>query len=69
MIKKYRVFKDLSLKEPWLKTKAKMEQTNINTAEDSDIKPSEIPKTASFDDPIDENLLDFLTDLNNAVKF
>ena len=46
-----------------------MEQTNINTAEDSDIKPPEIPKTASFDDPIDENLLDFLTDLNNAVKF
>ena len=69
MIKKYRVFKDLSLKEPWLKTKAKMEQTNINTAEDFDIKPPEIPKTASFDDPIDENLLDFLTDLNNAVKF
>ncbi len=46
-----------------------MEQTNINTAEDSDIKPQEIPKPASFDDPIDENLLEFLTDLNNAVKF
>lgn len=69
MSKKYRVFKDLSLKEPWLKTEAKMEQTNINTSENSDIKPQEIPKPASFDDPIDENLLEFLSALNNAVKF
>ena len=46
MSKKYRVFKNLSLKEPQLKTKAKMEQTNINTSKDSDIKPTEIPKPA-----------------------
>lgn len=64
-----RGIQNLSIKELWPITKAKMEQTNINTAEDSDIKPPEIPKTASFDDPIDENLLEFLTALNNAVKF
>lgn len=64
-----RGIQNLSIKELWPITKAKMEQTNINTAEDSDIKPTEIPKPASFDDPIDENLLEFLTSLNNAVKF
>lgn len=57
------------LKEPWPITKAKMEQTNVNTIEEPDVEPIEAPKTACFDDPIDENLLDFLKKLNNTVNF
>lgn len=62
-----RGFQNLSLKEIWPITKAKMEQTNVNTIEEPDIEPIEAPQTACFDDPIDENLLDFLKKLNNGV--
>lgn len=46
-----------------------MEATNVNLVAEPDIEAIEVPKTATFDDHIDENLLDFLTKLNNAVLF
>lgn len=61
--------KNFALKEPWSITKSKMEATNVNNVAEPDTEPIEAPKTATFDDPIDENLLDFLTKLNNAVMF
>lgn len=61
--------KNFALKEPWPITKAKMEATNVNNVEEPDTEPIEVPKTSAFDDPIDENLLDFLTKLNNSVMF
>lgn len=64
-----RGFQNLSLKEIWPITKAKMEATNVNNVEEPDTEPIEVPKTSAFDDPIDENLLDFLTKLNNSVMF
>lgn len=69
MTKMYHAFTGLSLKEPWSITKSKMEATNVNNVAEPDTEPIEAPKTATFDDPIDENLLDFLTKLNNAVMF
>lgn len=69
MTKMYHAFTGLSLKEPWIVTKSKMEATNVNNVEGSDTEPIEAPKTATFDAPIDENLLNFLTKLNNAVMF
>lgn len=65
-----RGFQNLSLKEIWPITKSKMEATNVNNnVAELDTEPIEAPKTATFDDPIDENLLDFLTKLNNAAMF
>lgn len=69
MTKMYHAFTGLSLKEPWSITKAKMEATNVNLVAEPDIEVIEVPKTATFSDPIDENLLNFLTKLNNAVMF
>lgn len=64
-----RAFKNLSLKEIWPVTKGKMEQSNVNVGDEPIIESIIEPPKASFDDPCDENLLDFLKKLNSVVSF